>query len=135
MDQINSEIEDNDLPSLASQLDMSTLELLFCKLNLTPAEEADVRRLVTENGTQIAGIKCFKLWKKHTPSEATYQQFLSILLSQGVERIDVAKRICSLLMEQNSKLNLMMSLVYIIIMYIYNLYNYIHFRYLSRPRK
>ncbi len=79
------------------------MELLFCKLDLTPAEQADVRRASQDSGTQVAAMKCLKLWQRHTPSEATYEQLLNILLSPGVERVDTAEKICCFLIEQNSE--------------------------------
>ena len=89
-EQLNSEIDDPDTPKLASYFD--DVELYSSAMGLGIAEQADVKRLYHSEGTEVAMMKCLKIWKKHNSSRATYRALLDIVLSLG--KGDTADQVC-----------------------------------------
>ena len=67
-DQLGCEIEERDIIILAGYFD--NVEFYLNILGLSPAEQTDVRKKVSE-GTQIAMNYCLLLWRQHNPSTAT----------------------------------------------------------------
>ena len=68
-----------------------TLSGLPERLDLTPAECADVRERAHREGTQSGVAHALKLWRRVDPSKATYQALLEILAS--LRRGDIAVNI------------------------------------------
>ena len=88
-DQLGCEIEERDMIILAGYFD--NVEFYLNILGLSPAEQTDVRKKVSE-GTQIAMNYCLLLWRQHNPSTATLGTLLEILLSLRKEYI--ASKVC-----------------------------------------
>ena len=59
---------------------------------LSAAEQADIRKSLHQNGTQVAVSEILQFWKKHNPSTATLGALLEILLQMRQE--EVALNLC-----------------------------------------
>ena len=81
---IDSEIEQRDLPFLASYFD--NVEHYLDVFELSDAEQTDVRNMVPQ-GTQIAMTKCLSIWRTHNPEAATFRALIYILEKLKKERI------------------------------------------------
>ena len=84
-EQLELEIEEHDLIYLAQHFD--TMELYLRAFDLNAAEQADVRRFVITDGTQVAMSECLRLWKKHAPSTATLGALLQICIQLRKEEV------------------------------------------------
>ena len=89
-EQLDSEIEDRDMIMLAHYFD--NVEYYLSDLELTPAEQTDVRMKKVSEGTQIAMYHCLSVWKQHNPSTATLRTLLEILLS--LKKEETASNVC-----------------------------------------
>ena len=89
-EQLDSEIEDRDMIMLARYFD--NVEYYLSVLELTPAEQTDVRMKTVSEGTQIAMYHCLSVWKQHNPSTATLRTLLEILLS--LKKEETASNVC-----------------------------------------
>ena len=67
-------------------------------MGLTPAEQADVKRLYHSEGVQTAMMKCLQVWKQHNSSRSTYRALLDIVLRLG--KGDTADKICQQLTQR-----------------------------------
>ncbi|XP_064387664.1 uncharacterized protein LOC135335907 isoform X3 [Halichondria panicea] len=88
--QLNSEIKKSDTPVIAHYFE--NVQLYSSAMELTLAEEADVKELRRVDGNQTAMMKCLQIWKKHAPSQATYRALLDIVL--GLGEGNTAHQIC-----------------------------------------
>ncbi len=95
-EQLDSEIEYSDTPKLALCFD--NVELYSSAMELTSAEEVDVRESRHVDGNQTAMMKCLQIWKEHNPSQATYRALLDIVLELG--KGDTAHQICQQLTQR-----------------------------------
>ena len=89
-EQLNSEIKKADTPFIAEYFDNA--ELYSSAMGLTPAEQANVKRLYHSEGVQTAMMKCLQVWKQHNSSRSTYRALLDIVLRLG--KGDTADKIC-----------------------------------------
>ena len=89
-EQLNSEIRNFNFSYLA--IYFNDVELYSNAMRLAPAEQADVNMLYYSKGTQVAMMKCLKIWKERNSSQATYKALLDITLSLG--KGDTADKIC-----------------------------------------
>ncbi len=80
-EQLNSEIKKSHTHFIADYFD--NVELYSSAMELTPAEEADVKESGRVDGNQTAMMKCLQIWKQHDPSQATYRALLDITLRLG----------------------------------------------------
>ena len=90
-DQLDFEIKETDTVFLAQYFD--GIELYLGVFGLTPAEQADVKKMAHVHDTQTAMGKCLALWRKHNPSKATLKELLIILLSLRKE--EIASHVCN----------------------------------------
>ena len=89
--QLDIQINDkHDLLDLAGCFD--EVELYLHKLELTSAQETDVKDLAYRCNTTVAMAKALKLWCQPNPFAATFRRLLEILLT--LRRGDVAVRVC-----------------------------------------
>ncbi len=88
-EQLNREIEDSDTPKLALYFD--NVSIYSSAMGLAHAEQADVN-LYHREGTQIAMMRCLRVWKQRDPLRATYRALLDIVL--GLGKRDTAHQIC-----------------------------------------
>ncbi|XP_064387843.1 probable serine/threonine-protein kinase kinY isoform X1 [Halichondria panicea] len=88
-EQLNREIEDSDTPKLALYFD--NVSIYSSAMGLAHAEQADVN-LYHREGTQIAMMRCLRVWKQRDPLRATYRALLDIVL--GLGKGDTAHQIC-----------------------------------------
>ena len=89
-DQLDCEIKDKDLTYLAKHFD--NIEHYLRVFELTPAQKANVRRMVNVHDDQIAMAECLSLWRQRDPSTATLRTLLEILLSLG--KGEIASNVC-----------------------------------------
>ncbi|XP_064389438.1 uncharacterized protein LOC135337431 isoform X7 [Halichondria panicea] len=97
-EQLNSEIKKADTPFIAEYFDNA--ELYSSAMGLTPAEQADVKRLYHSEGVQTAMMKCLQVWKQHNSSRSTYRALLDIVLRLG--KGDTADKICQQLTQHRT---------------------------------
>ena len=90
IEQLDSEIEDSDMIMLAQYF--SGVEYYLSVLELTPAEQDDVRLKKFLEGTQVALCHCLLVWKRRNPSRATLRTLLEILLS--LKKEETASNVC-----------------------------------------
>ena len=90
-DQIDSEIEEEDATYLAQHFD--NVELYLMVFQLTPAEQADVKRMANANGNHIAMAGCLSFWRRHDPSKATLRTLLEKLLK--LNKGEIASKVCN----------------------------------------
>ena len=83
---LDAEIMEIDFHMLGGYFD--TLSGLPERLDLTPAECADVKDAAHREGTQSGVAHALKLWRRLDPSKATYRALLEILAS--LRRGDIA---------------------------------------------
>ena len=89
-EQLDSRVEEADLPDLAACFDNT--DDYVEKLGLTPGQQSDVK---TARGTQ-AGMKIvLQCWRRRNPIDATFRALLLILLS--LLKGDVAVQVCKYL--------------------------------------
>ncbi len=89
-EQLDCEVNASDFPVLATYF--NNIELYVDVMGLSASEQADVRRLVQEIGTQAAMITCLNCWRNHNPVNATYRVLLSIL--SKLHEMQIAKEVC-----------------------------------------
>ena len=94
--QLDTEIIEHDIHNLASFFD--EVEMYLYKLNLTPAQQTDVRDLAYRCDTKAAMVKALVLWRQPNPFATTFRALLEILLE--LERGDVAVSVCSYIVEK-----------------------------------
>ncbi len=95
-EQLNTEIRNPNFSYLAIYFD--DVEIYSNAMGLDLAEQADVKRLYHSEGTQVAMMKCLKIWKQHNSSQTTYRALLDIALSLG--KGDTADKICQQLTQR-----------------------------------
>ena len=83
---LDAEIKERDFHTVGGYFD--TLSGLPERLDLTPAECADVKERAHREGTQSGAAYALKLWRRVDPSKATYRALLEILAS--LRRGDIA---------------------------------------------
>ena len=91
--QLDTEVEEQDLPNLAPLFD--NVDDYYEMLKLTPGEQNDVREAVAKansNQTQKGVKVALKCWRKKNPMKATYRCLLHILLT--LEKGDIAINMC-----------------------------------------
>ena len=89
-------IPENDICILADCFD--DVENYLNAMGLTQGEIVDVRNKSHTGGNQQAMTACLKLWRNHSPHEATLQTLLTILLRLRKESIA-----CEVCQHYNSK--------------------------------
>ena len=89
-DQLNCEIEEEDIITLAGYFD--NVEYYLSALGLITAEQTDIKFKKVTEGTQIAMNECLTLWKRHNPSAATLRALLQILLR--LKKVEIASKVC-----------------------------------------
>ena len=89
-EQLDSEIKKCDTPVIAHYFD--NVVLYSSAMELTSAQEADMKELRHVKGTQTAMMTCLQIWKQHDSSQATYRALLDIVLRLG--KGDTADQIC-----------------------------------------
>ena len=89
-DQLNCEIEEEDIITLAGYFD--NVEYYLSALGLITAEQTDIKFKKVTEGTQIAMNECLTLWKRHNPSAATLRALLEILLR--LKKVEIASKVC-----------------------------------------
>ena len=93
-DQLDSRVEEADLPEVAACFDNT--EDYVEKLGLSPGQQTDVMRTQTSLNSTQAGMKvALKYWRNSNPVNATFRALLLILLS--LLKGDVAVRVCKYL--------------------------------------
>ena len=95
-EQLNREIRNFNFSYLAIYFD--DVELYSNAMGLASAEQADVNMLYYSKRTQVAMMKCLKIWKQHNASQATYRALLDITLSLG--KGETADKICQQLTQR-----------------------------------
>ena len=94
--QLDTEIIEHDLYVLAGCFD--NYNDYLPKLGLTPAEQADVRRVeFLERSHQSAMREALRLWRKQNPSAATFRTLLTIVTS--LQKKHVAENIRTYIVE------------------------------------
>ena len=89
-EQLNTAVEEIDLPNIAQFFDGT--DLYVRKLQLNPAEQNDVRAQVSRDGTQAGMIVALNYWRSRHPVEATFRALLLMLIS--LDKGEVAKQVC-----------------------------------------
>ena len=84
-EQLDHEIEEEDFVHLANYFD--NVELYLKVIQLSTAEQQDIRVKARNQGTQLAMMEWLSKWKQHNPHEVTIRGLLDILLSQKKENI------------------------------------------------
>ena len=92
---LDMETKERDFHILGGYFD--TLSGLPERLDLTPAECADVKERAHREGTQSGVAHALKLWRRVDPSKATYRALLDILIS--LRRGDIAVNIRKYIVE------------------------------------
>ena len=95
-EQLDTEVEEADLPALARCFDNT--EDYVEKFQLTSGQQTDVRNQSFVNGSQ-AGMKvALKYWRNRNPIKATFRTLLLILLT--ILKGDVAVQVCKYLSDK-----------------------------------
>ena len=97
-DQLQEEIIESDLPSLAKFFDNPGYYVV--QFGLSRSEQADVKKLAVSN-TEDAMHKALQFWQRVNPLEATFNKLLTIVLSG--RRGDIALEICKYLTEDRQQ--------------------------------
>ena len=93
--QLDTKITEHDIHNLAGYFD--EVETYIYKLNLTPAQQTDIRDLAHQCNTKAAMAKALILWRQPNPFASTFRALLEILLE--LQRGDVAVNVCSYVLE------------------------------------
>ena len=88
--QLDTQIEEHDFPDLAGCFD--EVDTYLYKLNLTPAQQTDVKDLAHRRNTTVAMTETLKLWHQPNPFATTFRALLEVLLE--LRRGDVAVKVC-----------------------------------------
>ena len=88
--QVNGEIQQKDIPFLASSFDNT--KLYVDVMELTPGEQNDVFK---EKNTHAAMIECLKIWKRKKLSQATFRVLLEMLVK--LKKGEIATQVCQYL--------------------------------------
>ena len=95
-DQLETHVEEADLPELAACFDNT--EDYVEKLELSPGQQTDVRTQTFVNGTHTGMKLALKYWRSRNPLVATFRVLLLIILS--LLKGDVAVRVCKYLSDK-----------------------------------
>ena len=87
---LDSEIKERDFHTLGRYFD--TLSGLLERLNLIPAEHADINRTADRDGIQAGVAHALRLWHRVDPSRATFRNLVEILVT--LRRMDIANQVC-----------------------------------------
>ena len=96
---LNSKIDKKEFPILAAHFD--NIPMYSLALELTPAQQADVKRFLVQYDTQTAMMQCLSMWQERNPAAATYRTLLELLLR--VKKYSIAIKVFKHCLE-NSKL-------------------------------
>ncbi|XP_064389781.1 uncharacterized protein LOC135337743 [Halichondria panicea] len=96
---LNNKIDRKEFAYLAAYFD--DVILYSQALELTPPEQADVRRFLVLYDTRTAMMECLSLWQKRKPATTTYIALIKVL--QKTRRDDIASKVYKHCLE-NSKL-------------------------------
>ena len=88
--QLDRQIEEHNFPDLAECFD--EVDTYLYKLNLTPAQQTDIKDLAYRRNTTVAMTEALKLWRQPNPFAATFRALLEVLLE--LRRGDVAVKVC-----------------------------------------
>ena len=91
--QLELEIEERDMILLAAHFKVNT-ETLSVQLNLTPANQQDVKDVAFHYDTQTAVDKALRLWRKADPGAATYRALVEVVLRMGGNGVAIAEKVC-----------------------------------------
>ena len=92
---LDLEIKERDFHTLGIYFD--TLSGLLEKLNLKPAERADVNKTADRDGIQAGVAHALRLWHRVDPSRATFRNLVEILVT--LRRMDIAAQVCKYIVE------------------------------------
>ncbi|XP_064389780.1 uncharacterized protein LOC135337741 isoform X5 [Halichondria panicea] len=86
---LNNKIDRKEFAYLAAYFD--DVILYSQALELTPPEQADVRRFLVLYDTRTAMMECLSLWQKRKPATTTYIALIKVL--QKTRRDDIASKV------------------------------------------
>ena len=89
--QLDTKLQDQDLCTLGGYFD-EPKQLLY-QLRLLPAQSADIKLDIHNEGTQSAVAEALKKWKNRNPMRATFKElaFIGLNMSRGDIALDICK--------------------------------------------
>ncbi|XP_064391903.1 uncharacterized protein LOC135339643 isoform X3 [Halichondria panicea] len=92
--QVNSEIQQKDIPLLAGYFD--NVGFYIYLMELSPGEQSDVQ-LKKNESNHLAMIECLTIWKRRKPSQATFRALLEMLVK--LKKEEIAAKVCQCITE------------------------------------
>ena len=94
--ELDTEIEEREMILLATHFKVD-IETLSVQLELTPADQQDVKDVAFRCDTSTAVDKALRLWRKANPSAATYRALVEIVLRMGKNGVAIAEEVIKFL--------------------------------------